>query len=153
MRDQCLVVRQVQPQLGPEEIGKLLVDAFGFVTGSDETQEEIVCVPNVFEAPIVWIIEHTRWQLLRLLSQDAALLLTARASQIAGTIKHTGIDDIPSSVVTSVERRKERRLDERVQSGKVDVGENGAHDAPLRRAARGRGIPPVFQVSSLEQIL
>ena len=68
-------------------VGKLLLDRLGFVTGPDKTEEEVVRVPNVLETPIVWVVEHARRELLRLLSQNAAFLRAPRASQITGAIK------------------------------------------------------------------
>jgi hypothetical protein len=58
MRDQRLAGRQFQAKLVLQEIGKLLLDAFSLVTGSDEAEEKIVRIPDVLEAPIVWIAEH-----------------------------------------------------------------------------------------------
>jgi hypothetical protein len=44
-------------------------------------------------------------------------------------------------------------LDKLVQPVKVDIGENGAHHAALRRAAERAVELPLFQISGLEEML
>src|SRR5262245_29465674 len=134
MRNQRLVGRQFQVKLVLEEVGQLLLDPFSLVTGPDETEQKIVRIPDVLETPILWIVEHARRKALGLLSQCARFLRALRSSQISSAVKNAPIDGIRFAIFTTVVRREEHRLDERVQPVKVNIGEDGTHDAPLRRA-------------------
>ncbi len=54
---------------------------------------------------------------------------------------------------SSVVRWNQCRLDELVEAVEVDVGEDGAHNPPLRCPAQGGVVRPFLQVPSLEQPL
>ena len=128
------------------------LDSFGFGPGPKESQEEVIRVPDIVQAAEARVLCFLGGHPLELFLQLVCLLPVAEGLllfllPLDAAVGMTFLPSFSSGIFW-----KERLLDPLVQSVQVDVGEQGANDATLGRAAQGGVIVPLGQITCLEQV-
>src|SRR5262249_58620736 len=71
--DQGLRLGQLQLELVAQELTDPTLDLLGLLARPDESEQEVVGVPQVSEPPVVGVVQHDRRDSLELLAQAGGL--------------------------------------------------------------------------------
>lgn len=124
VRDQGLVLRQIQREIVAQERRQALFDLLGFGLGSDEPEQVVVGVADISQPPIARIVLILAGQALHLLAEPGGLDTVAAPASARERVRNLQVGRVAGPARASGVFRNQNRLDELVQLVQLDRGQD-----------------------------
>ena len=151
--DQRLLCRQFQLEVIAQVVAKPLFDRLGFLFGAGKAQQPIIRIPEVVQPAIVGVVRVLGGKLPSLPIKRPGFIPSPALPQSSCLLRQYPVARMGLAAPALVMSGEELCFHEPIELVQVDIRENGGRDAALWRAAQGRLVPPVFEISRLKEAL